>query len=62
MKNSWYKTLLHVILLTIIGTCLTECSQSNKDSSSLKDKEVPVNELIGDGHERGLQHGEKLKS
>lgn len=57
-----YKTLLKVIFLSFIGTCLYDCSQSKKDTSSFNIKDVPVIELNGTGYERGLQHGEKLKS
>ena len=62
MKNSFYMTLLPAFLLLLIVAFLTEGSQSKKDSSAFKEKNVPVIELRGTGYERGLQHGEKLKS
>ena len=62
MENSIHKTLLQVIIPPLLGCFLYGCSQSGKDSSIVKSKDVPVIELSGTNYERGLKHGKLLKN
>ena len=62
MENPFHKKLLQVIIFTLLGFCLSGCSQSGKDSSIVNSKDVPVIELSGSGYEIGLKHGRLCKN